>query len=113
MYHYEAQVLRIIDGDTFEAMVDLGFKSYTKLKFRLSGIDTPEIYRPSCDAELEHGKAATEYLKELIEGKMVLISTHKLKQELYNRWGADVCLKDGQDIATLMKRAGYEKKESY
>ena len=43
MYHYKAQLVRVIDGDTIEADIDLGFKTWTRRKVRLAGIDTPEI----------------------------------------------------------------------
>lgn len=42
MYIYNASLIRIVDGDTIEAMVDLGFFTWKKVTIRLYGIDTPE-----------------------------------------------------------------------
>ena len=43
MYQYKAKVIDVYDGDTITAMVDLGFYHFQQMKFRLYGIDTPEI----------------------------------------------------------------------
>tara|TARA_R110000823_G_scaffold285222_2_gene403692 strand:+ start:126 stop:464 length:339 start_codon:yes stop_codon:yes gene_type:complete len=42
MYKYYIEVLRVLDGDTVDAMVDLGFKIWTKKRIRFVGIDAPE-----------------------------------------------------------------------
>jgi micrococcal nuclease len=42
-YIYTATITKIIDGDTVDAIVDLGFSVQTKIRFRLNGIDTPEL----------------------------------------------------------------------
>lgn len=40
---YSAKVLKVIDGDTIDADLDLGFRIHTNVRFRLNGIDTPEL----------------------------------------------------------------------
>lgn len=40
---YKATITNIVDGDTVDAIVDLGFNVQTKIRFRLNGIDTPEM----------------------------------------------------------------------
>ena len=42
MYKYKCKLVRVIDGDTVDAMVDLGFDIWVKKRVRLAGIDTPE-----------------------------------------------------------------------
>ena len=42
MYEYEAEVDRVIDGDTIDFMVDLGFNVHIKIRTRLLGVNTPE-----------------------------------------------------------------------
>lgn len=114
MYHYRAHVTRVVDGDTIDAMVDLGFEVLVKTRFWLNGIDTPEIYRPSNDAELQHGQEAKKFLEEMILGKEVLICSTKIpKKGKYGRWGADICLMDGTDVIQELRDAGFQKKESY
>ena len=43
IYIYKAEIVRVIDGDTFELMVDHGSSVFTKPKLRLYGIDAPEM----------------------------------------------------------------------
>ena len=42
MYEYKCKVTRVVDGDTCDVNVDLGFNLFTKDRVRLMGIDTPE-----------------------------------------------------------------------
>ena len=111
MYNYRAVVHRVVDGDTFDAEVDLGFGVSLTFRFRLNDIDTPETWRPKSDAEREHGERATARVKELIEGKEVIIYSYKLG--IYGRYAADVYLTGGISLADLLKEEGYEKKDSY
>jgi endonuclease YncB( thermonuclease family) len=39
---YQAQIVEVIDGDTFDLMIDLGFNTFTQQRMRLYGIDAPE-----------------------------------------------------------------------
>lgn len=59
MYTYKIKDVRVIDGDSLEGTVDLGFNITVKLKFRLFGIDTPEI----SGVERPEGLAAKEFTK--------------------------------------------------
>lgn len=112
MYTYKAKVTRVIDGDTFEAEVDVGFSIDVTTKFRLRGIDTPETHRPKSKAEKAHGLEAKKFVKDLIEGKEIVITTHKTGK--YGRYIADVKLPESfLDLVQLLKTEGFEKKESY
>ena len=44
MYHYKAKAERVIDGDTLDVNIDLGFKITTVQRIRLARINTPETY---------------------------------------------------------------------
>ena len=111
MYNYKAFVQRVVDGDTFDADVDLGFGITLSFRFRLNDIDTPETWRPKSNAEREHGELATARVKELIEGKEIIIYSYKLG--IYGRYSADVYLLSGISLADLLKEEGFEKKDSY
>ena len=91
MWQYKAQVLRIVDGDTIDVMADLGFRSYRKLRLRLLGIDTPEVYGVKHDSpEYEAGLKASSELGTLIApGDEVVIETSKGTGK-YGRWLAVV-----------------------
>lgn len=43
MYDYKAKLIRVIDGDTLDAMVDLGFNTWVKKRIRLAGINAFEV----------------------------------------------------------------------
>lgn len=76
MYDYNAKVLRVVDGDTVEALIDLGFRTHHKGMVRLYGIDTPEIRTRDLE-EKERGYKAKDRLTELLEAcdyQIVLIS---------------------------------------
>lgn len=86
-FFYKGIIERVVDGDTYDITVDLGFKIYHKVRLRLKGVDTPEVYGASASAE---GRAASEYVKNILENKTVFIKTYKNAPSTYNRWEADV-----------------------
>ena len=65
MYEYQAIIERVVDGDTVDVMIDLGFDVWTKQRVRLMGIDTPES-RTRDLREKKFGKMATARVLELI-----------------------------------------------
>ena len=68
MYEYRCKVLKVVDGDTADVDIDLGFGIVlTDERVRLMGIDTPES-RTSDKVEDLFGEAAKARLKELIAG---------------------------------------------
>ena len=77
LYNYKAEVLRVIDGDTIEVRVSLGFDTYTKKTVRLYGIDTPETRTKDLE-EKERGFAAKEFLIEILNenNNELLIKSH-------------------------------------
>ena len=111
LYYYQAYIDRVVDGDTYDAEIDLGFRMTAKLRLRLKDVDTPETWRPKTDAEAVHGEAATAFVKEKIEGKIVLIRSHKAG--IYNRWEAEVFLEDGSSLGDLLVENDLIKRESY
>ena len=67
MYRYNATLVRVIDGDTIDAMIDLGFDIQIKKRIRFAGIDAPES-RTRNLAEKKMGLAAKERVIEIIAG---------------------------------------------
>ena len=67
MYNYNATLVRAVDGDTVDAMIDLGFDIKVKKRIRLAGINAPES-RTRNKVEKKLGLAAKERLIELMEG---------------------------------------------
>ena len=67
MYIYNAKCTRVVDGDTIDAEIDLGFDVKIKKRIRLAGINAPES-RTRNLVEKKLGLAAKEKLKDMMEG---------------------------------------------
>ena len=65
-YIYRAKLDRVVDGDTVDAFIDLGFDTHVKRRIRLHGLDTWESRTRDLE-EKEKGLAAKERLIELLE----------------------------------------------
>jgi len=91
MYEYKARVLRIVDGDTVDLDIDLGCSVHVHERCRLYGINAPETHGVKKDSEeYKRGMAATEFLRNMIEGKEVLIRTHKDRKGKYGRYLVEI-----------------------
>jgi micrococcal nuclease len=90
MYEYKCKVKRVVDGDTMDVILDLGFDVLHSVRVRLAGIDTPESRTRDLD-EKARGKLSKAYLKESIKGKKIVLKT-KLKDSRgkFNRVIAEV-----------------------
>lgn len=106
MYEYRAQILRVVDGDTVHARVDLGFDVRFDMKLRLAGINAPEMKTPE-------GPPAKARLVELLglaelggAVSVVTIRTQKDKQEKYGRYLATLIMADGTDVNARMIAEG-------
>lgn len=77
MYEYRVKILRVVDGDTVDVDIDLGFGVWMhKERVRLYGIDTPES-RTRDKEEKKYGKAAKAFLQEKLEAGTPLLRTFK------------------------------------
>lgn len=96
MYKYRAKIDRIVDGDTFDIVVDLGFKISTHQRIRLQGINTPETYSVKKDSEeYKKGMEAKNFAVKRVEANNfeALIETEKHTGK-YGRYIATVWLDD-------------------
>tara|TARA_Y100000310_G_C20147461_1_gene563137 strand:+ start:75 stop:443 length:369 start_codon:yes stop_codon:yes gene_type:complete len=77
MYEYKAKVLRVVDGDTVDALIDIGFHVHLKKRIRLYGINAPES-RTRDKEEKVRGLAAKARLKEILkqEKNEITIKSH-------------------------------------
>jgi len=78
MYEYKVkEVVKVVDGDTIDVIIDLGFDLSKKERVRLAGIDTPESRTRDLE-EKKLGLEAKEYLAtNLKEAKEIIIQTEK------------------------------------
>ena len=97
--YYVKKVSKVVDGDTIDVDIDLGFDISFSSRVRLAGIDTPES-RTADKMEKALGLEAKAYLKNQIESaKTVVIKTEKMdSSEKYGRILGWVFL-DGSNIS--------------
>ena len=85
MYEYKCNIVRIVDGDTVDVDIDLGFGVWMrKQRIRMYGIDTPES-RTSDKVEKVYGKAATEFLTKWTNAGDLTLKTFKDGKGKYGR----------------------------
>ena len=65
MWEYRIKINRVVDGDTVDARIDLGFKVHINVRIRVYGINTPEVRTKDLD-EKRRGKAASARMKEIL-----------------------------------------------
>ena len=92
MFEYLCKVTRVVDGDTIDVNIDLGFNIWHKARVRMAGIDTPES-RTRNKKEKVLGLAAKARLKELLKSQKVSIQCSKEKGK-FGRVLADVRVND-------------------
>ena len=105
---YSAKLVRVVDGDTADAMIDLGFNVWHKMRIRFYGVDAWESRTRNLE-EKKKGLAAKAYVKDLLEnsddGKFSIISHGTGK---YGRVLGELFVK-GHDISVneLLKEHGH------
>jgi micrococcal nuclease len=98
MYTYKAKVERVVDGDTIDVIIDLGFKMTTQQRIRLQGINTPETYNVKRDSEeYKKGMAAKQFVIERIEANKydVILETNKYTGK-YGRYIGTILFADSE-----------------
>jgi len=95
MYEYGCTVTRVVDGDTVDVIIDLGFSILHKCRVRLYGIDTPESRTRDKDEKVR-GKLAGKYLKDAIDNgdKIVLQTKMKDSKGKFGRVLANIIVDD-------------------
>ena len=75
MYYYKIEILRVVDGDTVDVRIDLGFNVWHKCRVRLMGINAPESRTRDLE-EKARGLAAKDWLIEELDGAEVEMQSH-------------------------------------
>lgn len=111
MYEYRAQVNRVVDGDTVDVDIELGFGIVlTDERVRIMGIDTPES-RTRDKVEKVFGLASKERLKSLL-GKTTILKTQIAKdgEDMKGKFGrvlGDFVSEDGRMVTDIMIEEGH------
>ena len=95
-----ARIVRVIDGDTFVADVDLGFHVTMTEAFRLSGVDTPEIQYPL-------GRDARMFVVQWCTDRGGKVWLRSIKTEKFGRWLAEVYDDQGESLRAAIITAGH------
>jgi len=117
VFEYPATLVKAVDGDTLDFVLDLGFNITHKIRVRLFGIDTPETFRPRNEEERKHGLGAKMLVTTFVGRKGMLV-THKGKKGKYGRYLADFVMSADNpqgciSIIDLLREQGFEKKDNY
>lgn len=111
MYEYRARVNRVVDGDTVDVDIELGFGIVlTDERVRIMGIDTPES-RTSDKVEKIFGLASKERLKSLL-GKVAILKTeiNKDGEDMKGKFGrvlGDFLTDDGRRVTEILIEEGH------
>ena len=90
---YKGKIIRVIDGDTYEAIINIGFGVKQLFRIRLAGVDTPEL-------KTDKGKKVKEEISKLLTDKDVIAKEFP-KADKFGRALAYIEL-DGKDITDLI-----------
>ena len=105
---YNAKLTRVVDGDTCDAMIDLGFDTWVKKRIRFMGVDTWESRTRDLD-EKKKGLEAKAYTKDKLENTdegNFTIKSHGTGK--YGRVLGEIFLKDEeQSLNELLKENGH------
>ena len=99
-YIYKAKLERVVDGDTVDALIDLGFDTWVKKRIRYKGIDTWESRTKDLD-EKKLGLAAKERNKELLESVSSKPGYFRLRSHGVGKYGrvlGELFIKDNEGI---------------
>ena len=99
MYIYNAICTRVIDGDTLELDVDLGFHIHNTIRGRLLNVDAPELFSGNAR---DKGKLAKQHLEELVLNKTLVVNTFKDKKS-FDRWIVEVRYIDNTSVNELIE----------
>jgi micrococcal nuclease len=98
MYEYDAKVINVVDGDTVDCVISLGFYLTAAHRLRLLGVNCPEVHGETKAAGLK----AAEYTRATLLGQTVRIRT--AKSDSFGRWLCQVYLGDLDFNRSLVDR---------
>ena len=98
MYEYKSTVSKVVDGDTVDLVVDLGFRVYTKIRVRLARVDTAEM-------NTDEGKEVKALVQQKLPvGSEVMLTSSK--GDRYGRWIGELVTGAGQNISDWLLEEG-------
>ncbi len=117
LYWYKAKCTNVVDGDTIDAEIYLGFTASVKVRLRIyqdegTYFDTPEtkMYKGVTEEHKEHGLQAKTRAEELLLDKNIFIKSYKKGSF---RWLGEIWLSDGSSYTEIMIHEGFQKRNIY
>ncbi len=109
------KLLRILDGDTYDMQISLGFGLTATFRFRLVGVDTAEIYGKYAHSD---GQVAKQFAEEWFEARkeqILRVQTRKssnatvgIGDGAFGRWACDVMDETNRTLAQALREAGLD-----
>lgn len=119
LYNYKIEIVSVIDGDTVDADIDLGFGVWARnQRFRLKGINCKEVK----GVERAEGLKAKDMLERLLKGKYITAKTERDKTDKYGRYVAALMItvdpkrpetSEVVYVSEWMVKAGFAEKVDY
>lgn len=108
-YEYNITIVKLLDADTADVELSLGFDLVLAQRVRVFGINAREV-RSTNQKEKAQGLRDLEAAKIMLPvGLKTVARTHKNGQDKFGRWLAELVTIDGKDFATEMIAAGHAK----
>lgn len=107
MYEYNAKVLNVVDGDTYDLDIDLGFHIHIHERVRVLDLDTPETRGDERDL----GETVKAFVADFLTGKEVVIRSKREilpKTDSFGRWLVEVIVAD-ESVAEMLTDLGVNK----
>ena len=102
--YFNVNIVRVIDGDTVEADIDVGFRTTIRNKFRLLGVNTPERRI----VVMEAYDAATAYTQQWCDDHTGAIEIETMKHDSFGRWLAMFrCQITGEYLNEMLIKEGH------
>ena len=102
VYDYKAKIIRVVDADTLDAEVQLGFHVTARIRFRLGRINAPEIR----GKEKERGKEATAWLTAKLNQYPDSVVIQSSKTGKFGRWLGEI-FANGENLNDALVKAGH------
>lgn len=93
---YRAVVAHVVDGDTLDLDVDLGFRITNRVRVRLADFDAPEV-------SSELGREIRDGLRIALSNAEVVVRTRRAPGDKYGRWLGEVWIRGGLDLRDVIR----------